>query len=71
MIRYHYKQTPKGILLLHGKTPVAIYPTVDLANHHAKKVTGADATPAEEEPATQSVQPEAHPRGRPKKATDR
>lgn len=71
MIRYHYKQTPKGILLLHGKTPVAIYPTVDLANQHAKKVTGADATPDEEDRAPQSVQPVDRPRGRPKKATDK
>lgn len=71
MIRYHYKQTPKGILLLHGKTPVAIYPTVDLANQHAKKVTGADAKPAVAEVEPQIVQPEPRPRGRPKKAKDK
>lgn len=71
MIRYHYKQTDKGILLLHGKTPIAIYPTADLANQHAKMVTGKDAKPYGEEPSPQPAQPEARPRGRPKKVADK
>lgn len=71
MTQYTYKQIDKGFLLLHGKTPVSVYPTLDLANKHAKLVTGKDAKPVSDEYAPQSVQPEVRPRGRPKKAVDK
>ena len=71
MTQYTYKQLDKGFLLLLGKTPVAVYPTLELANKHANLVTGKDAKPVSDEDAPQSVQPDARPRGRPKKAADK
>jgi len=71
MTQYTYKQLDNGYLLMHGATPVAVYPTLDLANKHANLVTGKDAKPVSDEDALQSVQPEVRPRGRPKKAADK
>lgn len=71
MTQYTYKQLDNGYLLLNGKTPIAVYPTLELANKHANLVTGKDAKPVSDEDAPQSVQPARRQRGRPRKAADK
>lgn len=70
-MQYTYKQTENGYLLLSGEVPVSVYPTLEQINRHAKMVTGKDAKPYGEEPSPQPAQPEARPRGRPKKVADK
>ena len=71
MTQYTYKQLDNGYLLLHGKTPIAVYPTLELASKHSNLVTGKDAMPVSDEDAPQSAQPARRQRGRPKKAADK
>lgn len=71
MTQYTYKQLDNGYLLMHGATPIAVYPTLELVNKHSNLVTSKDATPVSDENAPQSVQPEVRPRGRLKKAADK